>query len=297
MELRHLRYFVAVAEELHFGKAATRLNMAQPPLSLQIRQLEEEMGVQLFQRTKRSVELTEEGKVFLEKVYYLFKSLDESIETVRMVNRGEYGEIIIGFIATTAYDILPTIIKHYREKYPAIHVVLKQLTSAEQLSELKNGTIHIGIISEPTENEEFHLQMIKQEPMVVALPIEHPLSIQTDPIKLIELANDSFIITGRMANQSHYDGVINACYQAGFSPKIVQETEEMSTVISLVSTGMGIAIVPASMKFVLQNRVIYCDIRNNDFQTETALIWKSNNHSPILHTFINFVKESIIPTL
>lgn len=140
LELRHLRYFKTVAEELHFGKAAARLNMEQPPLSIQIRQLEEEIGVQLFHRTKRSVNLTQEGEVFLDRVYQLFDNLEDSINTIQMINRGEIGKIIIGFIATASFDILPTIIKQYRKEYPAVQVILKQLTSAEQIEALQKET-------------------------------------------------------------------------------------------------------------------------------------------------------------
>ncbi|WP_061859700.1 LysR substrate-binding domain-containing protein [Priestia megaterium] len=295
MELRHLKYFKAVAEELHFGKAAARLNIAQPPLSLQIRNLEEELGVSLFHRTKRHVELTKEGKVFLEKVYQLFKSLDESIEAVRMVSRGEIGEIVIGYLASAAYDVLPAIIKQYRKQYPSIHVNLKQLTSAEQLKALQEGTIHIGIISEPIENKSLNLEIIRKEPMVAALPKEHPLASKTSSIDLIELANDPFILTGRNSNQSHYDGIINSCYDAGFSPNIIQETKEMSTVISLVSAGIGIAIVPASIQLLLQNEVVYRDIRDNKFNTVTALVWEDKNQSPIVNALVELVKESVIP--
>lgn len=294
MELRHLKYFQAVAEELHFGKAAARLKMAQPPLSLQIRQLEEEIGVPLFLRTKRSVELTEEGKVLLEKVYPLFENLEKAIETVKMVSRGEVGEIVIGFIATAAYDILPTIIKHYRNQYPGIHVVLKQFTTSEQLKALQEGTIHIAILSEPKENEKINFEIIRKEPLVIAMPKEHPLATKTSSLELVNLSNDPFIITRRTANQSYYDAVINCCYQAGFSPLIEQETGEMSTVISLVAAGIGIALVPASMQLLLQNEVVYQKIKNSQFNTVTAFAWRSDNRSPIVHAFIDLVKEQVI---
>lgn len=295
MELRHLRYFRTVAEELHFGKAAARLNMAQPPLSLQIRQLEEEIGVPLFRRTKRNVELTEEGEVFLEKVYQIFNSLDEAIEKVRMVNRGEIGEILIGFIASAAYDILPSIIKYYKKQYPAMHVVLKQLTSEEQIKALQEGNLHIGIVSEPIESEEIAHEIIRCEPMVIAIQKEHPLASQSSAIDLIAFANDPFLLTGRKSNPRYYDGVINCCYQAGFSPKIVQETEEMSSVLSLVSAGIGVALVPASMQLLLANKIVYRDIRNINYRTTTALAWESGNKSPIIHAFIDLVKKTVIP--
>jgi DNA-binding transcriptional LysR family regulator len=295
LELRHLKYFKTVAEELHFGKAAARLKMAQPPLSQQIRQLEEELGVSLFHRTKRNVELTEEGQVFLENVYQIFNNLDEAIEKVRMVNRGEIGEIVIGFIASAAYDILPNIMKCYRKQYPAIKVVLKQLTSEEQLHSLHDGTIQIGIISEPTESESVNYEIIRQEPMVLALPKEHPLASDTSPINLVDIANEPFILTGRDANPRHYDGVINSCYQAGFSPKIVQETKEMSSVISLVSSGIGVAIVPTSIQILLNNVIVYREIENITFNTTTALAWESGNRSPLVKAFIELTKNKVIP--
>jgi DNA-binding transcriptional LysR family regulator len=295
LELRHLRYFKTVAEELHFGKAAARLNMEQPPLSIQIRQLEEEIGVQLFHRTKRSVNLTQEGEVFLDRVYQLFDNLEDSINTIQMINRGEIGKIIIGFIATASFDILPTIIKQYRKEYPAVQVILKQLTSAEQIEALQKGNIHVGIVSEPLENDEFSFQILRQEPLIIALPKEHPLANETSSIDLINFANDSFIMTSRMANQVHYDGLINCCFQAGFSPKIVQETDEVSTVISLVSAGIGVALVASSIKFLLQNEVVYREVKNPPFSTVTALIWKSEIKNSINKAFIEFVKGSYFP--
>ncbi|ARK32438.1 acetoin biosynthesis transcriptional regulator AlsR [Halalkalibacter krulwichiae] len=295
MELRHLKYFVTVAEELHFGRAAIRLNMAQPPLSLQIRQLEEEIGVQLFHRTKRKVELTKEGQYFLEKTYRLLADLDENIETIQKMKRGEVGEIVIGFIATAAYDLVPTIIKLYLNEYPGIKVTLKQITSAEQIIALQNGSIDVGVLSEPAESDQISFQIIREEEMVIALPKEHPLVRQTDAIQLSDLASEPFIITSRQANQGHFDSVINCCFQAGFSPNIIQETAEMSTVISLVAAGIGIALVPSSMKMLLQNEVVYRNVENNKFQSVTALAWKQDSPSEIVHTFIELVKERVVP--
>ncbi|WP_327797517.1 LysR substrate-binding domain-containing protein [Bacillus smithii] len=296
MELRHLKYFVTVAEELHFGKAAARLNMAQPPLSSQIRQLEEEIGVPLFHRTKRKVELTKEGQVFLEKVYLILKNLEDAIETVRMVNRGEIGEIAIGFISSASYDILPAIIQHYRKKYPNIHIDLQQLTTEEQVKALHEGRIDVGILCHPIENDNVLFEVIRQEPMVIALPKDHPLARETSSINLNDLFNDPFIVTGRKANQRHYDTLIKLCYQAGFSPKVVQETKELSTVLSFVSSGMGVALVPASIQSIFKNKVIYRNIRNHPYTT-TALAWKSGNLSPTVRAFIELVKKSIIPLM
>lgn len=297
MELRHLKYFVAVAEELHFGKAAARLKMAQPPLSQQIRQLEEEIGVPLFHRTKRKVELTKEGEVFLEKVYQIFRDLVDAIETVKMVNRGEMGTIAIGFIASAAYDILPAILQHYRKSYPHVHIHLQQLTTAEQVKALDDGHIDVGILCYPDKRENIYLgidlEVVREERMVIALPKEHPLAGATSSIDLVELANDPFIITGRKANQSHYDIVMHCCYQAGFSPKVIQETQELHTVISLVSSGMGVALVPASFKQLFKKNVTYREIRNNPLTTTTFLAWKSDNRSPIVRAFLELFRDQI----
>ena len=297
LELRHLKYFITVAEELHFGKAAARLNIAQPPLSQQIRQLEEEIGVPLFQRSKRKVELTKEGEVFLEKAYQILKNVEEAVETVKMVNRGEAGQIVIGFIASAAYDLLPVILEHYRKQYPNIHIDLQQLTTREQLKALQKGLIDIGILCHPfnIQNDSIQVEVIRQERMVLALPKDHPLAAKTSLIQLEDLANDPFILTGRKANQTHYDAVMNCCYHAGFHPKVVQETQELPTVLSLVSSGMGVAIVPASIQRVLNNNVVYRDIQNNPITTTTAFAWKSGNLSPTVHAFLDFMKKSVIP--
>lgn len=295
MELRHLKYFKVVAEELHFGKAANRLNMTQPPLSLQINQLEEEIGVSLFHRTKRSVKLTIEGKAFLDEVEKILENLDEAIETVKMINRGEVGEIIIGFIATVTYNVLPNIIKHYRKEHPGVKVILKQLTSEEQMLALQNGTIHIAVLSDPAENEEMKYQIIWKEPLVVALPKEHVLAEDETPIELSKLANDLFILTGRKANKNHYDAIINCCYRAGFSPTIVQETNEVSTVLALVAAGIGVALVPSSIQLLLKNEVVYRNITDTEFNSVTALAWNKKNQTPIVDTFIDFVLHSVYP--
>ncbi|MED0765348.1 LysR substrate-binding domain-containing protein [Aneurinibacillus thermoaerophilus] len=251
----------------------------------------------LFHRTKRKVELTKEGQLFLEKVYQIFKDLEGAIETIRMVNRGEAGEITIGFIASAVYDILPTIIELYRKEYPNIHIDLQQLTTAEQVKALHEGYIDIGILCHPIKikNDTIHVEVIRQEPMVIALPKDHPLASKTSPINLVDLSNDPFILTGRKANQSHYDTVMNCCYQAGFHPKVVQEAQELPTVISLVSSGMGVALVPSFIQYVLKTKVVYRDIRNHPFTTTTALAWKSDNLSPTVHAFIDLMKKSVIP--
>lgn len=161
---------------------------------------------------------------------------------------------------------------------------------------LHEGRIDVGILCHPIENDNVLFEVIRQEPMVIALPKDHPLARETSSINLNDLSNDPFIVTGRKANQRHYDTLIKLCYQAGFSPKVVQETKELSTVLSLVSSGMGVALVPASIQSIFKNKVIYRNIRNHPYTT-TALAWKSGNLSPTVRAFIELVKKSIIPLM
>ena len=295
MELRHLRYFKAVAEELHFGRAAIRLQMAQPPLSQQIQKLEAELGVLLFRRTKRHVELTSEGAAFLERTHLILKEADEAVTLMQRMKRGEIGQITIGFLASATYDVLPTILKNYKKKFPSIQITLKQLTSSEQMQALRENEIDFAIVSDYNPCNEFSHLVIRSEPLVLALPDTHKYA-GTTPRTLSKFQDESFILTERMANPSYYDGVINSCLHARFNPRIVQETKEMTTTIALVSAGIGVSLVPASIQTLLSNAICYLPLINNDFETVTSLVFKpKQGMSHLMHDFIHLMETSIIP--
>ncbi|MFM7423709.1 MAG: LysR substrate-binding domain-containing protein, partial [Elainella sp.] len=234
MELRHLRYFIAVAEELHFGRAAERLHMAQPPLSQQIKQLEDLLGFRLFERTKRSVQLTEAGQVFLSETYRLFRQLDQAIETGRQVSRGEKGQLVVGFVSSAAYNVLPDILRRFRSLVPDVRLELHELPTNEQVEWLLEGKIDVGFLRPPIEAVPLNLITIVREPMVVALPEQHPLG-QASEISLTSLANDAFVLFPRPLSPQTYDQIISLCQQAGFSPNVVQEAMQMQTIVSLVA--------------------------------------------------------------
>ena len=295
MELRHLRYFIAVAEELHFGRAANRLQISQPPLSQQIKQLEMELGLLLFSRTRQQVELTSAGKSFLQNAYKIMNLIDQASEEAKRVDRGESGELILAFTGAIAFELLPTILKSYRDKYPSINIILKQMTTAEQIKALHKKAIHVGLVVMPVRSESLNVELLREEPFVVVLPKTHHLAQQKGKINIADLVNEQFIMTPRISGEGYYDSIISLCQSADFSPLTTQEAEELHTVVSFVASGMGIAILPASIQFLKNEDIVYFPLEH-DFSTyNTGVAWSKSEISPVVHSFISFLRESIIP--
>jgi DNA-binding transcriptional LysR family regulator len=290
MELRHLRYFLAVAEELHFGKAAEKLHIAQPPLSQQIRQLETELGFQLFYRTKRSVRLTEAGEIFLEETQKIFQQLEEAIEKGKQTSRGERGQIAIGFVSSAVYKIIPPILRSFRTLVPEVNLELHELTSDRQIEWLREGKLDIGFVRPPFPEEEFNVAAIFQESLIVALPESHPLAYCTS-VSLFLLAQESFIIFPRPVAPELFDRIISLCQQANFSPKIVQEAIQMQTIVSLVAAEIGVAIVPASIENLQRTGVVYKPLKEQTPQSAIALIHTKKQQSTTVKRFIDIVEE------
>lgn len=290
IELRHLRYFIAVAEELHFGRAADRLHIAQPPLSQQIRQLEQELGFQLFYRTKRSVVLTEAGQVFLVECRRLLRQLDQAVELGRQVSRGERGQLVIGFVGSAAYNVLPGLLRSFRAQVPDVDLELHELTTDQQLPWLRENRLDLGFVRPPIEESEFNLMTILQEPLVAAVPETHPLAQQAQ-ISLKSLATEAFILFPRPLAPGLYDQIISLCQQGGFSPHVVQEAIQMQTIVSLVAAEMGIAIVPISLHHLQRTGVVYKPLVEPTPKAEIALIWKKNDSSPTVQQFLTVVAQ------
>lgn len=287
--MRYLRYFVAVAEELHFGRAAQRLHMAQPPLSQQIKQLEEKVGVQLLRRTKRRVELTEAGEAFLEESRLALSKVEDAGEAARRASRGETGKLAVGFVGSAAYDVLPEILKAFRERYPAVEIALEELTTAQQVRALSQERIEVGFVRPPLE-EELAVRTVLREPLLAVLPADHPLSKRTD-LPLSALKNDSFVMTPRRLGPSFYDRIVGACREAGFSPRVVQEAIQMQTIIGMVAAGIGIALVPASESNLTRKGVVYKPIQDEGLEVELAAVWTPEAPSPPLRAFLKIVEE------
>jgi DNA-binding transcriptional LysR family regulator len=291
MELRHLRYFVTLAEELHFGRAAEKLHIAQPPLSQQIRQLEAELGFELFHRTKRNVQLTEAGQVFLIQVQQIFQQLQQAIQLGQQTSRGEVGKLVIGFVSSATYNILPKILKDYRNHVPGVSLELHELTTDQQLEWLREGRIDIGFIRPPVEENKFSWEIVFQESLMVALPETHQLGNKSY-LSLASLVNEAFILFPRKLAPGLYDLIISLCQQAEFSPNVAQEAIQMQTIVSLVAAEMGVAIVPASLQNLQRTGVIYKNIAESTPKVAIAMIWRSHETSPTVQKFLEIVRHT-----
>ncbi|GAA6623452.1 LysR family transcriptional regulator [Scytonema sp. NUACC26] len=291
MELRHLRYFIAVAEELHFSRAAERLHIAQPPLSQQIQQLEAELGVELFHRkTKRQVQLTEAGRVFLQEAYQLLEHLESIIQVTKRTGRGEIGQLRVGFISPAIYSVLPVILQEFRQQFPDVELVLQELTTAEQEQALRDRRIDVGFVYLPLADTGLNYMSIQKEALIAALYQTHPLG-QQESIAVQSLANEPFILFPRHLGIGLYDGIMALCEQGNFTPKIAQEAIQMQTIIGLVAAGMGVTIVPSSLQNLQRTSLVYQAIAHQTPLIETALVWCEEEEKPVVRQFLKVVSQ------
>lgn len=282
MELRQLHYFLKVAETLHFGRAAEQLHIAQQPLSFQIKQLEDELGVKLFERTTRSVALTPAGEAMLAEVRAGLNRIDRGVDLAQRIARGEHGKLIIGYTINTLCNVMPPIIRQFRERFPDIELVLFELTPPALERQLLNEDIDIGIVSSiGMIMSGLAHERIYQDKGVVALPKNHPLAHQ-GTISLRELAGKSFVMYARGLHRELFDDLISLCRLAGFSPTIVQEAANEAALISLVAAGLGVALVSSSLRNLLTEEVVYCPLVEPLVRIEVALEWKEDRHLPWL---------------
>jgi DNA-binding transcriptional LysR family regulator len=287
MELRHLRYFLAVAEELHFGRAAVRIHIAQPPLSNQIKQLEKELGFQLFNRTRRSVELTEAGKIFQKEAYNVLEELEKGILKARLTSRGEAGWLSIGFIGSSTYEVLPSILREFRQTYPEIELVLQEIQSSEQNQALRERRIDISFARFPKPETGLVFETVYKERLVVALPESHPLN-KKKYLKLSDLVNESFILFPRQPS-AHADNTIQVFSNAGLAPQITQTVEKMHTALGLVAAGIGVTLVPSSMQKTQRVGIGYLNLAKPEPLLEMKMGYRDSETSPVLSRFIETV--------
>ena len=292
MELRHLRYFVTVAEELHFGRAAERLHMSQPPLSTQIRALEEEMGVQLLNRTQRRVSLTQAGNVFLREARQILARLEQAVLMARRAERGEIGELAIGFISVADYNVLPDVLRDFRRRYPLVNLSLKEATTDAQLEDLVNGRIDVGFVLPPIIEPALDSVAILREPLIAALPKRHPAAARPGKIPLAALADSPFILFPRRMAPGLYDDIVSFCRKAGFSPRVEQEAIQMQTIVSLVSAELGVSLIPDSLKNLQRTGVVYRQLKETSPLTEIHLAWRRQDALPALRLFLDLATSA-----
>lgn len=297
MELRHLRYFVAVAEELNFRRAAERLSMAQPPLSQQIRDLEEELGVLLFERTHRSVQLTAAGKVFLEDATRLLAQSEQAIQRAQRANKGELGKLTIGYTSLILCRLFPDILRLHRSLFPDVELILQDMVTFEQMQQLYTNTLDISFATHASfaitamEQEMLAQEPILFEPLVAALPENHPLAHRSS-ISLSALAHESWIWFARPFDPTTYDYMMRLFEQVGFRPRVTQEISQQQIIIGLVAAGFGISMVPKSAaRQENGGGVVYLDLVDPTPRVEFNVVWRREDSSPILHEFLQTVRE------
>lgn len=294
MELRHLRYFMTVAEELHFGRAAEKLHISQPPLSMQIRGLERELGVTLLNRTQRHVSLTQAGNTLLQEARQILARLDQAVLMTRRAGRGEIGELAIGFISVADYNILPSLLREFRRRYPLVNLTLRESTTDAQLEDLVNGRIDVGLVLPPISAPALESIPILREPLIAALPRRHPLARRAGRIALAALSNAPFILFPRHMAPGLYDDVVSFCRSAGFSPRVEQEAVQMQTIVSLVSAELGVAIIPQSLQNLQRTGVVYRQLREASPLTEIRLAWRKDDALPALRLFLDVARECMV---
>ncbi|CAN7464005.1 LysR substrate-binding domain-containing protein [Caballeronia sp. LjRoot29] len=290
MELRHLRYFLAVAQTLNFTKAAERLHMAQPPLSRQIRELEEELGVELFDRRGKRVALSSAGMVFADRAQRILASADAAVIDSQRAARGEIGRLAVGFFEHIAYTLLPALIREFQQRFPDVSVELRWFTAAEQVNALARGEVDVAFVRAVPLETNLASTMILREPFVIAIAKDNPLAAR-HTISIVDCANMR-VINYRKDVAPDYHAMINQlCALGGFTPSPLFEMGQIYASLGLVSSGFGIALVPASVQRVHMDNVVYRPLRERHAVSELLLAWTNPSPPAVLSAFVELARE------
>jgi DNA-binding transcriptional LysR family regulator len=289
VELRHLRYFVAVAEELHFGHAATRLHISQPPLSQQIHDLERELGVELLHRNRRSVSLTEAGRLFLGEARQVLGNAEHAVEIVKRASRGEIGRLSIGFGPTPENGILKDVLSLFVARHPDVDLELHSLYTQEQVEALEHETIDVGFPLLPIANRDLITERIGVERVVTALPSHHRLASRSR-IALADLRDEPFILISRDVG-GFYGVIVEACQRAGFTPVVKHEVRHILTLLGCVAAGLGVTLLPDAVAGASPPGVLFRPILPRTPTVEIGVAYRRNGGSPALAAFVEVIRE------
>jgi DNA-binding transcriptional LysR family regulator len=289
MELRHLRYFVAVAEELHFRRAAERLHMSQPPLSQQIRQLEKEVGAQLLLRNQHRVELTASGAAFLERAREILDAVESAALEARRVQRGEVGRLAVGFVGSSMYSVVPEMLNAFRESHGDVALRLHELGTTEQLRQLESGRLDVGFVRPRQPRSGLTIEPVYSEPIMLALPDRHKLAHQPR-IHVADLHGERLVLLTRAGSPGLRKTLESVTDQLGGEDAIVQEVAEMQTVIGLVAAGVGVSLVPESVRALQRRGVTYRSLAEGAPTVELAVAWRSGDDSAVLAAFLALIR-------
>jgi DNA-binding transcriptional LysR family regulator len=290
LELKHLTSFVAVADRLSFVRAAGDLHLSQPALTAQIKHLEEELGVQLFIRNRRTVRLTEGGTLFLIEARATLSRAALAVERVQKAARGEIGRLTIGFVSSAALEVVPSIVIAFRKKNPGVTLDLINLRTASQVKGLLDTSIDIGFLRLPLSHEDLKITVIHRERFVAVLPRGHRLA-REKRMRIAQLRDEPFVAYGRQWAPGFFDSVVQLCTREGFSPNIIQETGEMYTAIALVAAGAGIAILPKSVVLAQSAKVIMKPLPRSTGISEIAIATRAKDQSPLVRSFLVLAAE------
>jgi len=290
IELRHLRYFVAVAEELHFGRAADRLHLSQPPLSQQIRKLEEILGYALFVRTSRSVTLTNAGVAFLERARRTLRNVQRDIDETRSIGRGEVGSLNIGFVGSGMLTTLPGIFRAFGEAYPRVHLHLHESFTARVMEGLENGTLDAGILRDGDPAEGLTVTPIFSEPYVAVLPATHRCAGQKS-ISPASLRGDPFVYYPRSAGTRAFEKPLTLFEEHGFRPQIVQEASHWLTILALIGAGLGVSVAPACVRRIATSDVVCLPLRGSKLVSQIELASVVGDSRPIVQRFAQIAQH------
>jgi DNA-binding transcriptional LysR family regulator len=293
VELRHLRYFVAVAEERHFGRAAERLHMAQPPLSQQIRRLETELGVTLLYRTTRSVEVAPAGEVLLTRAKEVLAAVDGAIEDTRRAARGEFGHLAIGFTGSATYALLPRLAAALRGALPGVVLDLRgELLTPAQVGGLLDGTLDLGVLRPPVRERSLSVEVVRSDALIAVLPKAHRLAA-ADAVPLEELADEPFVVYPSHFRSVTHDAVEETCAAHGFLPRVALEVSETSTLVSFVAAGFGVSLVPGSVRHMTVEGAVYRPLAGDAATVELALAWRRDDVTPMLERALEIIRADL----
>lgn len=297
MELRHLRYFVAVAEARHFTRAARALGIGQPPLSQQVQALERELGTPLFTRLPRGVALTDAGAAFLEDARRILREADQAVERARRVARGELGRVRMGMINSAPFHpVIPKLIREFRRQHPQVALSLEERTTPGLAAAVRNDLVDVAFVRPLLGDEQgLCVDPLLDEDLVVALPSGHPLTRRTR-VPLLALSIEPFVLFPRAVGAGLHDEIISACRNAGFSPRVVQETSQVTSIVNLVAAGLGVSIVPASMQQVHSDGVTYRPIQKPIPKARLSLIYRdADRHTPHIGRLLELTRALARP--
>lgn len=292
MELRQLRYFIAVAEDLSFSRAAKRIHVSQPPLSRNIANLERDLGVRLLERDHHRVTLTAAGSAFLEHARHLLRGLESAAATARQADQGEIGSLTLGFGGSAAYVFIPGILRQFRERYPGVKVSLDQLSLIDQIAALRDRRIDIGFVLLPFEDRAIAYEAMARDRLVVAVPSDHALAARSE-VRLNELKAFDFVGFLRSGRFGYHAHTLDLCRSAGFIPRVVKETAPMVSVIGLVASGVGVAIVPSMAQRLQIADVRYVPLVDKHANMDFAFAWNKENKSPVLPAFLAVARTTL----